>query len=318
MNAHNDAERGMQWGVKVPLSGAEPLRRKLISDGLYDGRFRPYSENGFLFIPVLEGTNGAELHEFVKNPERAVLARHEQVGGLVILQENNMEEAEKILKNRPNVHTVLYATSPVEGEFRTRSFTVLAGCDTTETVYTEYGKKMVIDLSLAYFSARLSNERRELLSQMRGGERVLDMFAGVGPFAVSLSGRCSLMVANDLNPNAVYLMQKNLRLNKIRNVVPVCGNAINLPNMLPDLKFDRIIMNLPFTAYEFLEAAAKLAAPHCRIHLYSLVEREGEHLEDISRAFPGASVTGRYIRSYSPDSWHAVYDIVTGEEGKYK
>ena len=306
------AGSGRQWGVKVPLSQAEPLRRKLIAEGLYDGSFRPHSAEGCLFIPVLEAIDGAEMTEFTLNPAREVLARHEQVGGLVILQEENAEEARKILLNRPNVHTVLYATSPVEGEFRTRSFKVLAGKETTETVYTEYGRRMVVDLSAAYFSARLSNERQRLLSQMGGNERVLDMFAGVGPFAVTLSGRCSKMVANDLNPHAVYIMQKNLRMNKIKNVVPVCGDARNLPEILKNMKFDRIIMNLPFAAYEFLTAAAKLAAPSCTIHLYSLVEREGEHLEDISRAFPSAKVTEKYIRSYSPTSWHAVYDIVIG------
>ncbi|HJJ39487.1 MAG TPA: class I SAM-dependent methyltransferase family protein [Methanocorpusculum sp.] len=310
MTETSDKESNQQWGVKVLLSGGETVRRKLISDGVYDKTFRPHAAGGFLYLPVSEAVSGAEMYEFVRSPVRGDLARHEQVGGLVILQDDDVSEAEKILQNRPNVHTVLYATSPVEGEFRTRSFRVLAGRDTTETVYTEYGHRMIVDLSAAYFSARLSNERRRLLSQMIDGERVLDMFAGVGPFAVTLGSKCSIMVANDLNPNAVYIMQKNLRANKIRNVVPAVGDARNIPEMLPGLVFDRIIMNLPFAAYEFLTAAAKLAAPKCTIHLYSLVEREGEHTADVLRAFPNAEITEKYIRSYSPTSWHAVYDIV--------
>lgn len=310
MTNEESNETARQWGVKVLLSEGETIRRKLIADGIYDKTFRPRAADGYLYLPVSEQISGAELYDFVRSPVREDLARHEQVGGLVILQDDDVSAAEKILQNRPNVHTVLYATSPVEGEFRTRSFKVLAGRNTTETVYTEYGHRMIVDLSAAYFSARLSNERRRLLSQMADGERVLDMFAGVGPFAVTLGSKCSLMIANDLNPNAVYIMQKNLKANRIQNVVPMIGDARNIPEMLPNLTFDRIIMNLPFAAYEFLTAAAKLAAPKCTIHLYSLVEREGEHTADILRAFPNAEITEKYIRSYSPTSWHAVYDIV--------
>lgn len=307
-----DNATGRQWGMKVPVSEGETWRRRLISANLYDRTYRPFVEDGCLCIPVVCATDGAVEMTFPCSPVREDLARHEQVGGLVILQDEDIDAAEQVLKNRPNVHTVLYATSPIEGEFRTRSFKVLAGKDTTQTTYTEYGHRMIVDLSAAYFSARLSNERRRLLSLMHDGELVLDMFAGVGPFAVTLSGKCRLMVANDLNPRAIELMQQNLRINRITNVVAMVGDACNLPTLLPTMKFDRIIMNLPFAAYAFLEAAAKLADPKCTIHLYALVERDGEHTADILSVFPDARITEKYIRSYSPTSWHVVYDIDLG------
>lgn len=306
-------EEVIQWCIRVPIQEGEAMRRQVIADGAADRSLRPRAEDGFLLIPIRERREGAVQMPFLASPKREELVRHEQVGGLVILQDDDVEGARKILECRPNAHTALFATSPVEGEFRTRSFKVLAGIDTTETLYHEYGKRMYVDLTAAYFSARLSNERQRLLSQMREGERVLDMFAGVGPFAVMLGSKASLMVANDINPSAVYLMQRNLRLNKIKTVAATVGDAKNLPSMLSPLKFDRIIMNLPFAAYEFLEAAAKLAKEQCTIHLYSLVEREGEHNEDILRAFPNARIVEKFIRSYSPTSWHAVYDVEVGE-----
>ncbi len=306
------SEEVIQWCIRVPIHEGESMRRQVIADGTADRTLRPRAEDGFLLIPICEKREGAVQMPFAASPKREELPRHEQVGGLVILQEEDYAGAEKILQNRPNVHTALFATSPVEGEFRTRTFKVLAGLNTTETMYHEYGKRMYIDLTAAYFSARLSNERQRLVSQMADGERVLDMFAGVGPFAVMLGSKAGLMVANDINPSAVHLMQRNLRLNKIKSVAATVGDAKDLPNMLSPLKFDRIIMNLPFAAYEFLEAAAKLAEERCVIHLYSLVEREGEHTEDILRAFPDAKITEKFIRSYSPTSWHAVYDIEVG------
>jgi len=307
-----------QWCVRIPLKDGETVRRELIAEGIVDRTLRPCVEDGFLLVPVILERDGSIRHDFAESTVREELPRHEQVGGLVILQEDDVEGAKKILANRPNAHTALFATSPVEGEFRTRSFKVLAGEDTTSTLYHEYGKTMVIDLSAAYFSARLSNERQRLLKQMQEGERVLDMFAGVGPFAVTLGEKARNMVANDLNPAAVLLMQENLRRNHIKTVTATVGDAKNLPQMFPGMQFDRIIMNLPFAAYEFLAAAASLAAPNCTIHLYSLVESEGEHLPDIMKAFPQAKVTEKFIRSYSPTSWHAVYDIVITDIVDYK
>ncbi|MDD3912884.1 MAG: methyltransferase [Methanocorpusculum sp.] len=306
------SEKVMQWCVRIPVLEGEAGRRKLIAEGKADRSLRPYVEEGFLFVPVLEETDLQA--EFSTTSPREELPRHEQIGGIVVLQEDDRIEAEKILAARPSTHTVLFATSPVEGEFRTKTFKVLAGKNTTETLYHEYGRRMIIDLTAAYFSARLSNERQRILSSMKEGEKVLDMFAGVGPFPVMLSSKAKLIVANDINPSAVYLLQKNIRLNHLHNVVPVLGDAMNLPHMLDSMRFDRIIMNLPFAAYGFLAGAAKLAAKGAVIHLYALVEKEGEHNEDILRAFPNAKITERFLRSYSPASWHAVYDIEVGDE----
>ena len=292
-----------QWCVRVPLHEGEIVRRRLIAENLVDRSLRPRVEEGILLIPVLSGTESAE---FVQNAPVEDLPRHEQIGGIVILQEKDAAGARKVLAARPSAHTALFATSPVEGEFRTRTFEVLAGVPTTRTMYHEYGRRMLIDLSAAYFSARLANERQRILSRMRENERILDMFAGVGPFPVMLGRKASLVVANDLNPEAVYFMQRNLRLNRLRNVLPMLGDARHLASIFAPMRFDRIIMNLPMDAPAFLDAAVPLATSGTMVHLYSLVEHEGEHDADILRAFPGAVIHERVLRSYSPTSWHAV------------
>ncbi|HJK05152.1 MAG TPA: methyltransferase [Methanocorpusculum sp.] len=298
-----------QWCLRVPVQDGESARRTAIAENILDRTLRPRAENGFLLIPVVSPRDGELRAEFAENHVIEELPRHEQIGGIVVLQDDDPAGAEKILAARPSAHTALFATSPVEGEFRTKTFKVLAGVPTTETMYHEYGRRMVIDLTAAYFSARLANERQRILSQMRGDETVLDMFAGVGPFPVMLGGSASFVIANDINPGAVLLMQKNIRLNHLTNVVPMLGDARNLARILAPMKFDRIIMNLPMDAAEFLPEAAKLAKPGTIVHLYSLVEREDEHTADILHVFPGAKITERVLRSYSPTSWHAVYDI---------
>ena len=151
-----------------------------------------------------------------------------------------------ILAARPSLHSVLCASSEVSGKDRTREFEVLAGIPTTRTEVVEYGHRYTVDLSTAYFSARLSSERQRILERMGDHEIVLDMFAGVGPFAITLAKRAALVVASDLNPQAISLMLANLTQNRTYNVLPMLADAHHLPAIIP-WQFDRIVMNLPLS-----------------------------------------------------------------------
>ncbi|NTV00776.1 MAG: methyltransferase domain-containing protein, partial [Methanoregulaceae archaeon] len=237
------------------------------------------------------------------------LPRHELIGGIAIMLEDDPEAARRLLRLRPGIHTVLYPESEVEGEFRTRRFAVLAGRSTTATIHQEFGKRFEIDLSLAYFSGRLATERQRVLSVVEQGEEVLDMFAGVGPFAITLAGQARLVVAVDINPGAVRLLQKNIALNRAQTVLPFLGDARVLPNLM-EQKFDRVIMNHPSGALSFLPSAFALCHPGGVIHYYVIESAEGQALAEL-RQFPVREVSERYVRSYAPGRWHAVYDIIT-------
>lgn len=298
---------GNQWCLAVPKREAEQTRRRLLDEGLLDRRYKPRSEGDTILLPVTEGVAGAVRCTFEAVPEQAVLPRHELVGGIAIMQENDPEGAERLLASRPSLRTVLFPETAVEGEYRTRRFAVLAGVPATRTRVTEYGLHFDVDLALAYFSARLSTERQRVLDLVADGERVLDMFAGVGPFAITLARRAGLVVAADLNPAAVHLLVENIALNRATNVIPMLADAAHLPR-LGFAPFDRIVMNLPMAAPEFLPAAARLCRDGGTIHLYALQEQEGECLPLI-RAVTGGEVVERQVRTYSPGKWHAVYDI---------
>jgi len=301
-----------QWGVRVPAQEGEPTRQALISEGALDVTLKVLHDGAFLIFAVLSERDGAGWYEFEEQPGREALPRHELVGGIAIMQENDPEGAAKILANRPSLHTVLFPTSEVSGEYRTRDYVVLAGNETTRTEVVEHGHRFAVDLAGAYFSARLSTERQRILGQVKDGETVLDMFAGVGPFAIALAARAGVVVAADLNPRAIGLMMENCRKNRAANVVPVLADARHLEKIFP-WKFDRIIMNLPLAKTEFLPEAFRLVRPGGTIHFYSLVSEKGEHLARIRElGGAGVSVTEREVRSYSPGQWHAVYDITVG------
>lgn len=295
-----------QWCLAVCRDGAEEIRRRLLAEGILDRSLKIRADGDLLLFPVSEEIAGAIRASFEPLKQRPVLPRHEQVGGIVILQDDDPAGAEAILKERPSVHTALIAESGVEGEFRTKRFRVLAGLQTTATTVTEYGQTFSVDLERAYFSARLASERQRVLAMMQDGEEVLDMFAGVGPFAIILARRAAVVWACDLNPGAVSLLTDNIRINRISNIVPILGDAGVLPRIL-GRRATRVIMNLPLHAEPYLPAAFSLCLPGGMIHYYALVsEEEGD--PDFSR-LPAAAVNRRFVRTYAPGRSHMVYDI---------
>ena len=302
-----------QWCLAVPKREAEQTRRRLLEEGLLDRRLKPRPEGDAVLLPVTEEVAGAVRCGFEPVPEQVVLPRHELVGGIAIMQDDDPEAARGLLASRPSLHTILFPESPVEGEYRTRRFAVLAGTPTTRTLVTEYGLRFDVDLALAYFSARLATERQRILEDMGEGERVIDMFAGVGPFAITLARKARVVFAADLNPAAVHLLVHNIALNRAANVIPMLADAAHLARIGFE-PFDRIIMNLPMAAPQFLATAAGLCRDGGTIHLYALQEEEGEYLPLI-RAVTSGEVTERMVRTFSPGKWHAVYDITVKKEG---
>jgi tRNA (guanine37-N1)-methyltransferase len=297
-----------QWCVRVPSGQGETVRQELIREGILDTTLKVHREGSELCIPVTSPRGGAERCEFELNPPRVELPRHELVGGIAIMQECDPAGAERILAARPSLHTVVCAEGEVAGEYRTRDFQVLAGKPGTRTEVIDYGHRFIVDLAAAYFSARLSTERQRIVAQVMAGELVLDMFAGVGPFAITLAERAEFVVAADLNPRAIGLMLENIARNRTENVLPLLADAHHLPRLLP-WKSDRIVMNLPLSGTEFLADAFRLCKPGGTIHFYSLISAEGEHRDSI-KDMGGEIMTERVVRSYSPTQWHAVYDIV--------
>lgn len=296
-----------QWGLRVPVQQGEEVRQALIREGVLDLTKKVLRDGGYLILPLTGHRENAEEVLFEAQPDRQELPRHELVGGIAIMQEEDPAGAERILASRPSLHTVVYAKGEVSGEYRTRDLVVLAGRPTTHTEVTEHGHRFSVDLAGAYFSARLSTERQRILAQIGDREAILDMFAGVGPFAIALGGRARFVVASDINPLAVTLMLENIRKNRAGNVLPLLADARHLGTILP-WQFDRIVMNLPLAGKEFLPGAFSLCRPGGTIHFYALVSQEGEYASCIAE-LGGTIVAERVVRSYSPGQWHAVYDI---------
>jgi tRNA (guanine37-N1)-methyltransferase len=170
---------------------------------------------------------------------------------------------------------VLAKAGAIGGTFRLREFNFIAGERKTQTIHREFGCQFHVNVAKAYFSPRLSNEHMRVASLVQQGENVVDLFAGVGPFSV-LIGKKNPKVkvyAVDLNPEAVELLKVNVRVNRVENrVFPVLGDARQIASSKLKESADRVIMNLPETAIDFVDAACQATKPEGGIiHFYGFV-----------------------------------------------
>jgi tRNA (guanine37-N1)-methyltransferase len=231
------------------------------------------------------------------------------------------EIGEAILEAHKQTSTVLAKSGAVEGVYRIRDFEVIAGEKKTATVYREYGCVYHVDVAKAYFSPRLSSEHNRVASQVKDGETVVDLFAGVGPFAIPIAKKHEnvRVYAVDVNPDAISLLKRNVAVNRAeKQVVPVLGDARQVIKEQLSGKADRVIMNLPETALEFVDAACEALKPEGGImHYYGFVKAsnplEAAELrltEAVSRNSRKVKnfLLAKAVRDVAPYTWQVVVD----------
>ena len=300
----------MEGCVVVGRRDAERAVRLLRGRGLLDGSRRPARMDGEVAFPVVSaeqalralaeaGLEARPCPEGLRLEERRRPVRltgpvksYTVIADFAVISRSHgvpdeayREAAERILEMHPRLRAV-YLKTETSGPLRLPVLELLAGSGPPRGVHREYGIRMLVDLEKAYFNPRLSEERRRVALLVGDGERVLDMFTGVGPFALHIAVlHRATVVANDINPHAVALLAENIVLNRRRLrgcIVPVRSDARLLPLILAG-GYDRIIMNNPTMTPSFLPQACALASQKAVIHYYRLSasceEAWGEMLE---------------------------------------
>jgi len=93
-----------------------------------------------------------------------------------------------------------------------------------------------VDVSKMYWCSKLATERTRLINTyLKEGDVLCDMFCGVGPLAVKTAVKRPKMkvLANDLNPQGVEFLKKNIKLNKVdKRVLPFNMDAREFVKML--------------------------------------------------------------------------------------
>ena len=317
--------------VRVPREDGEQTRQSLADGNLVSDDFEIVHEEGWLYIPVTDA--GAVPDEF-EVVFREVLRRetqttpadlldfdpsYERLGEVVIIDEDDPDRAralaDAIVESDIPVKTVLNRASKIQGEERVREWEVLAG-EETEAIHREYGCEFALDLAAVFFSPRLATERHRVTEQVDSGEQAFDMFAGVGPFVIPFAKRGAAAVGVDINRTAVEYLRENAEHNGVADCVTGIHGDVREVGSEYEGWADRVVMNLPHSADEFLNTAVTLASEECVIHFYD-IQHEDDPFgpgENAIRAaaepeYEVAVETTHVVRSYAPHEYNVVLDV---------
>jgi len=314
--------------VKVPLRQAEQALRLLRARNLVVKGLKVRRTGDYLLIPLAcsagnavtllrehqvsaepceelfeETTLGKTFKDYLKGkiPEgllESIPSSYDIVGDIAIIQlpEEALRYgdviAEAIMCVAKNVKSV-YAAGPVEGEYRVRKLIHLGGERRTETIHKEYGVLIRVDVGKTYYNPSLSEEHRRVASLVSEGEDVADLFCGVGPFTLHIiTTRKARVFAVDINPYAIKCLIESLELNskKIKGkAVPVMGDVRDFLAVVAPASFDRVIMNLPHVAVNFIGEVLGKVKPAGYLHVYAVARSADEAKDAVMNAVPGDS-----------------------------
>jgi len=211
------------------------------------------------------------LHEFIPKS-------FDVIGDIVVVDINDkiLKYKEKIgsslLTLFPSINTVYRKASAVSGKLRIREIELLAGEKKCETLHIEHGVKIWVNVCKAYFSPRLGHEHFRVADKCRDNEVVVDLFTGVGSFPLHIAkNNESTIFAVDINRDALKCLEKSIDLNSLKGKIAlVYGDCRLVTESL--LQADRIIMNHPSKAHEFLDIVCQIIKPGGIIYFYQFVD----------------------------------------------
>ncbi|MCC7553784.1 MAG: class I SAM-dependent methyltransferase family protein [Methanobacteriaceae archaeon] len=326
--------------VKTPIKNLNNLRIELLEKELMDISYKIKTDDYYGYIPIKDEKNIYNDLEIVdidlkkvklfpknftellddklnENDLEKLKTSFDIIGDIVILEIPKNLENKKIAIGEAALEftkrkSVYMKKSPIEGKTRVRKIEFLAGINNPITIHKEHKNRLKLDVSKVYFSPRLATERLKIAEDVKDNEEILDMFCGIGPFPIIIASKKKVKVtAVDINKIAIGYLKENIELNKLKGEITPINQDIN--NLNINKKFNRIIMNLPGTSYEFLDLAIDLIENNGIINYY---EFSSDYTQGINRIDKAASkknkkveiLSTRKVKSNSPRVWHIAID----------
>ncbi len=215
--------------------------------------------------------------------------------------------------------TVL-ARNGIDGPHREPDVEVVAGSGDTETVHTEHGTKYALDLDRVMFSPGNKAERVRMGEAVSSDERVLDMFAGIGYFALPMARAGARVTAIERNPVAFGFLVENAALNDVEErLTPILGDCREVIEAFPaDARlFDRVVMGY-YDARDYVDAALNALATNGTLHLHEAAPNAQIPYRAIERLEMTAAERGRRVdieatrtvKTHAEGVSHVVIDAV--------
>ncbi|MDX1534586.1 MAG: class I SAM-dependent methyltransferase family protein [Thermoplasmata archaeon] len=201
----------------------------------------------------------------------------------------------------------------IDGAHRTPQTRRLWG-RSTETIHKENGIRYRLDPTRVMFSSGNLAERRRMGEVCGPDEVVVDLFAGVGYFALpmALRGKARRVVACEINPIAFRYLEENIAMNGASAVEARLGDC---RETAPEDAADRVVMGYLQDTYRFLPTAFRSLRRRGTIHYHEAcpdprVARLRRHLlrsaQEAGRTV--ASSRLRRVKRYAPGVSHWVLD----------
>jgi len=325
--------------VRVRKERAEEVRRFAERIGAKDRNRLIKTSGDYVEIPILDGYehnfSNFEIIEQVdalENPRKSLLEilknsvskeilqlipqSYKIVGDIAILKLREdaaiyaKEIAEAIIASNPRIRAV-WRDLGKEGMLRRPKLELLAGSG-SETLHVENGCIFKLDVTKVMFSLGNQHERQRVAKEVEG-EIVVDMFAGIGYFTIPIAKRAEKVYAVELNHDAYSYLLENIRLNKLKNVLPVLGDSMFVT---PEQVADRVVMGHIFSQ-DFLEVAIRALERRGILHYHEstplkVLDRPLERVRRASRRLGKECkiLDFRRVKNYAPGVVHVVVDAL--------
>lgn len=211
---------------------------------------------------------------------------------------------------------VLDVSGGIEGTLREPRTELLWGED-TETVHVENGVRYRLDPRKVMWSSGNVDERIRMGRTVEEGEVVVDLFAGIGYFALPMAihGGASRVYACEANPVAHGYLVENVDLNGADAVEPRLGDC---RTVAPEGVANRVVLGYLDDTHRFLPAALRALRRGGWVHYHEAVPdaRAGDLVGRLRGAAREAGLTlkalnRRRVKSYAPGVSHWVLDALT-------
>ena len=233
------------------------------------------------------------------------------LGSVILVEFGDCERrgavGDALLELHGAAETVL-ARGGIDGVTRDPDVEVVAGVGGTETVHVEHGTEYALDLAEVMFSPGNKTERVRMGEIVDAGERVLDMFAGVGYFALPMARAGADVTAVEIDPRSYRLLVENTERNGVTDRIDaVLGDCRDVTAAA-----DRVVMGY-YDAHEYLDAGLAALEPGGTVHLHEATpeplfpDRPIERLESAAE-HPIELLGSRVVKSHSEGVVHGVVD----------
>jgi len=330
--------------VVVDQVRTETVIDALRAEGVYDDdrSVREYGE-GAVSVPVTAPPEGVAVREVVRQvgePRLRGLADHlrqrgwtdEEIdrapaswavlGTVILVAASDVprpeEVGEALLALHGEADTVL-AREGISGAHREPEVRVLAGEGDTETAHVEHGTTYAMDLAEVMFSPGNKAERARMGEVVSSGERVVDMFAGIGYFTLPMARAGADVSAVERNPTSFQYLLENVRRNgvtdRVRPYRADCRDVLEQAGSETDLTAERVVMGY-YEAHEYLDSALAALEPGGVVHMHEatpealVFDRPVERLQAAAadRDRSVEVLDRRRVKGYSEGVAHVVVD----------